>query len=304
MKKTLKSIITGALTAAMLLTSTFAASAAICPSEPVVANKDSESTAEIYFYTRSKYTGETRFKSKITAHVGDVIEVSISPKTPDKDYIYSENSQFATFFNLSDLNKDDVLNQNNHMLQYYAHYYKPTRSGKYMVYDTEKIAPTYCINLYEEGKYTNYSFEKGDVNGLCFNHTQIIDKPTIDEMGDYLRFTVKVVKPGVCNVLTKVWSAAFSNVSMPTSDVVHADDVNVSGKVVGKADPKYLLGDVNLDGSISIKDVTKIQRYLAKSATLDADALYRANVKRSGTCNIVDATLIQKYVAKQIVSFI
>lgn len=303
MKKTLKSIITGTLAASMLLTSSFAASAAISPSEPVTNGSGQDDTAIICFHTKNEYDDEIKIKGKIAAHVGDIVEISVSPKIPSEDYVYPVNSQFKTFFNLSDLKQEDVFCQNNHILEYYERYYKPAGKGKYTVYDTEKIAPGYCINTYDY--YRGYCFKNGNVNGLCFNHSQIQSLPTAEEMGNYLSFTVKVLKPGVCHVLTELYAATFSKAeeSHTHRENMLSNEINVSGRVVGKADPKYLLGDVTLDGNVSIKDVTTIQKYLAKTTSLDSDALYRANVKHSGKCSIDDATLIQKYLAKQIISF-
>lgn len=59
-----------------------------------------------------------------------------------------------------------------------------------------------------------------------------------------------------------------------------------------------ILGDVNGDGKVNIKDVTEIQKYAAKLIDLtDAEKL-RADVNTDVKINIKDATAIQKYVAK------
>lgn len=58
---------------------------------------------------------------------------------------------------------------------------------------------------------------------------------------------------------------------------------------------KVLIGDVNLNGSISISDATEAQLYLAESKTLADDALTAADVDKNGTVNIKDVTLIQYY---------
>ncbi len=60
---------------------------------------------------------------------------------------------------------------------------------------------------------------------------------------------------------------------------------------------KYLVGDVNADGSASVTDATVVQRYLSKSTALTAKQLRSADVDFSGEVNVVDATLIQQYVA-------
>lgn len=58
-----------------------------------------------------------------------------------------------------------------------------------------------------------------------------------------------------------------------------------------------LLGDVNFDGKINIKDATAIQKHIAKLATLDDNGLKVADVNGDGKVNVKDATEIQKFVA-------
>ncbi|MDR0913972.1 MAG: dockerin type I domain-containing protein [Oscillospiraceae bacterium] len=64
---------------------------------------------------------------------------------------------------------------------------------------------------------------------------------------------------------------------------------------------KYLLGDANEDGIVSIDDATEIQKYLAKMVPyLEAAA---CDVDGDGTIAIGDATEIQKYLAVIITKF-
>lgn len=61
---------------------------------------------------------------------------------------------------------------------------------------------------------------------------------------------------------------------------------------------KYLLGDVNQDGVVTIRDATFIQMYLAKIAQafeiIDNNSKILADVNEDGVINIIDATIIQK----------
>ncbi len=59
----------------------------------------------------------------------------------------------------------------------------------------------------------------------------------------------------------------------------------------------YIIGDTDLNNTISIKDTTLIRKHLAKAIELDTTALILADVDSSGGCSIKDATLIQKYIA-------
>lgn len=58
------------------------------------------------------------------------------------------------------------------------------------------------------------------------------------------------------------------------------------------------LGDVNGDNSVNIKDVTLIQKVIAKLVEEPENFLLTADVNCDDTVNIKDATIIQKYIAK------
>lgn len=59
-----------------------------------------------------------------------------------------------------------------------------------------------------------------------------------------------------------------------------------------------LMGDVDLDEAVKIKDATLIQKALAKLAELDDKQNALADVTEDGKVNIKDATAIQKFLAK------
>lgn len=63
-----------------------------------------------------------------------------------------------------------------------------------------------------------------------------------------------------------------------------------------------LLGDVNQDGNVNIKDVSIIQMYLANFIELSDEQKYVADVDSNGDINIIDATQIQKYIVQLIPS--
>ena len=59
-----------------------------------------------------------------------------------------------------------------------------------------------------------------------------------------------------------------------------------------------LLGDVNLDGKVTIQDATLVQEAIAKLATLDEVQTEVADANEDDTVNVKDATAIQKWIAK------
>lgn len=69
-------------------------------------------------------------------------------------------------------------------------------------------------------------------------------------------------------------------------------------KAVTKTDnSSYMLGDVNLDGQITIDDVTLVQKYLANLTDLSKQSQKNADVDKNEHINVDDATGIQKYMA-------
>lgn len=61
-----------------------------------------------------------------------------------------------------------------------------------------------------------------------------------------------------------------------------------------------LIGDVNLDGKVTIEDATLIQKAIAQLITLNDTQKKAADTNSDGKINIDDATAIQKYIAKLI----
>ncbi|MDR0913897.1 MAG: CotH kinase family protein [Oscillospiraceae bacterium] len=60
---------------------------------------------------------------------------------------------------------------------------------------------------------------------------------------------------------------------------------------------QYVYGDANMDGRVSIEDVTAIQSHLAQLTIFNRDAENLADVDGAYGVNIVDATVLQKYLA-------
>ena len=86
-----------------------------------------------------------------------------------------------------------------------------------------------------------------------------------------------------------------SNTTEPST----GDDTKPSEPVVDKG----ILGDVNGDGKVNIKDATQIQKVAAKIIELTSDEKLRADVNADAKVNVKDATAIQKFVAKIETSF-
>lgn len=59
-----------------------------------------------------------------------------------------------------------------------------------------------------------------------------------------------------------------------------------------------MLGDVNNDNFVSIRDVTSIQRHLAQLEVVEGIYLYAADTNQDGKVDISDATVLQMYLAE------
>jgi len=64
------------------------------------------------------------------------------------------------------------------------------------------------------------------------------------------------------------------------------------------ATASYILGDTDLDGEISINDVSLLQKHLAKLDTLDETQQYLADVDGNAGLSIKDVTVAQIYIVK------
>lgn len=76
------------------------------------------------------------------------------------------------------------------------------------------------------------------------------------------------------------------------------DDSEEPEKPTEPAEDKGILGDVNGDGKVNIKDATQIQKTVAKLVSLTDVEVIRADANGDGKVNIKDATVIQKFIAK------
>lgn len=61
-------------------------------------------------------------------------------------------------------------------------------------------------------------------------------------------------------------------------------------------DKVFMLGDVNGDGTVTIPDVTLLEKYLSKEVNLSSDQLKSADINQDGEVNGSDMTLLQKMI--------
>ena len=82
--------------------------------------------------------------------------------------------------------------------------------------------------------------------------------------------------------------------------VIQVSDSQNQNLIIGNPedDLAFILGDTNLDGKITISDVTEIQRHLAEFIHFSDELLLIADTNGDGIVNITDATHLQKYLAE------
>lgn len=77
-----------------------------------------------------------------------------------------------------------------------------------------------------------------------------------------------------------------------------ADTIEITVAVPGVSKETFLVGDVNNDGTISLKDVLTLQKHLAYIIELDEIGTLAADANQDGKLAMSDALLIQKYIVK------
>lgn len=90
------------------------------------------------------------------------------------------------------------------------------------------------------------------------------------------------------------------------TNVVPQNGFVYDGKLVpgtpfdASAEPAFIKGDVNGDGTVEICDATMIQEHVAERIILTEEQKKAADTNGNGVVDITDATLIQKYIAELI----
>ena len=140
--------------------------------------------------------------------------------------------------------------------------------------------------------------------------------PTQYNGDTYISLTFEVIGSGAASVYldteyltvgyvknNKLYQASVVDNSKvcDVTSVAGFEKVSVKGSTVFVGD--VILGDVDMDGDITVVDATEVQKYVAKLVNFTNDQMTAADVDHDGTITVKDATTIQKFVAHIINSF-
>lgn len=162
-----------------------------------------------------------------------------------------------------------------------------TLDGKYVPAGTDFIdGHTYCMQIWLESEY-GYEF-RADNSGRPDITATIngMSAKVVESLSDDKQLVIAYE-------FTYEKKTAPNNPTDSTEPST-GDDTKPSEPSVDKG----ILGDVNGDGKVNIKDATMIQKFAAKIIDLTDDENLRADVNADNKNNVKDATAIQKFVAK------
>jgi hypothetical protein len=162
-------------------------------------------------------------------------------------------------------------------------------------------------NCFIDGQHTN--LRPNAANSLV---DLILDHNTYNNMSSAFTFYVATADTNVNGGL--LYRNQFNNVSnlfeTATSERLAANlmaKTNNEGSkrliLLESETPDFLLGDVNLDGRVSLKDATLIQYYLIDMVELSQEQLDRADVDGNQEVSLKDATTIRMYLLGRITGF-
>lgn len=163
-------------------------------------------------------------------------------------------------------------------------------------------------NIYNvnEGVYNEEEYSEATTTATTTDSTTIVTEPT-ESVPIPSDSTEPVTKPVVTepaestnstseNTEATVTGTEPNSATTTTPSTTKPNNTTQSNTTVTTPTTK-LLGDTNLDGIVNIKDVTTLQKFLAKLMDLTEDHLSVSDTNKDGRVTISDATTIQKKLA-------
>jgi len=76
-------------------------------------------------------------------------------------------------------------------------------------------------------------------------------------------------------------------------------DIDIDGDFVKADSAKLKIGDVNLDGKVSLKDAVMLQKYLHNKQSFKFENFYNADMNNDGKANVFDLVLLKRELLKK-----
>ncbi len=291
---TMKAVTAGVLSAVLLCGAAAGGASAATVCESVAGND----TAIIHLNRVKEYEDSTTDAPEdlgtVTAHVNDVLEVTLYGQTTDPAYPRFCNTQQAVYF-MQNSNRPVewepfTTGDKNGLLECYERWYAPVRSGA-----IASIEPFLGANV-----LTSFSGAESNPTRMtdCYTYTATNAQNVIDltEKTKIASFTLKVRRGGEGTIT--LMDQIASSIGTEKLFVNDKARFTIEAQVVGKADLRYTWGDLDGDDKVTINDVTALQRHLADLQAFDAYQLCRGNVNHNKCIDIDDATKLQRYLAE------
>ena len=151
--------------------------------------------------------------------------------------------------------------------------------AKYVIFNngdsqTDDLMIAYGNKIYSNGSWQNYSTVKPTQPTTAPSTTV---RPTI------------ATQPSTTQLTTSQPATTEPTTTQPSTTQPVTEPSN-----------RILIGDVDLNGTITVCDSTEVQRYIVNISTLSDEALIAADVNKDSVISVKDATMIQAYIVKLI----
>lgn len=163
---------------------------------------------------------------------------------------------------------------------------------------TDKGNNIFDIEVPDGAKYVIFNNDDSQTDDL-----RIADGNKIYSNGSWQNYsTVKPTQPTTAPSTTvrPTTIATQPTTTQPTTSQPATTQPSTTQPVTEPSN-RILIGDVDLNGTITVCDSTEVQRYIACISTLSDEALIAADVNKDSVISVKDATMIQAYIVKLIV---
>lgn len=184
------------------------------------------------------------------------------------------------------------------------------KSGDYAVEPTVEKIGDYAF--YYSKKLTSVKLPQGvktigeGAFGDCSMLTSVELPDTLTTISRFAFYnTESLAEITIPRSVTEIDDYAFNNSSIIIKGYKdsYAQSFAESNNLTFEALNPIVIGDADLDGEVTIRDVTAIQKHLAKITVLSDDGEKAADVDADGNVSISDATMIQRKLAGLINKF-